>query len=90
MNKFFRPMASQEWTFFAGFASALAAIALAAIVAVSRAQAPAQQTPPERIQVTIIQVKPDMQTTWEDLQKNEMIPAQKKAGLPWRDRKSVV
>ena len=64
---------------------AVAAIALAAIVAVSRAQAPAQQgPPPQRIQVTVIQLKPDMMTTWEDLQKNEMIPAQKKAGLPWR------
>ncbi len=63
----------------------VAAIALAVIVAVSRAQAPAQQQPPpQRIQVTVIQLKPDMMTTWEDLQKNEMIPAQKKAGLPWR------
>ena len=60
-----------------------AAIAVAAIVAVSRAQGPAQPPPP-RIQVTIIQLKPDMMTTWEDLQKNEMVPAQKKAGLPWR------
>jgi hypothetical protein len=25
-----------------------------------------------------------MVITWEDLQKNEMIPAQKKTGLPWR------
>ena len=25
-----------------------------------------------------------MVTTWEDLQRNDMIPAQKKAGLPWR------
>ena len=63
---------------------AVAAIALAAIVAVSRAQAPAQAPPAARLQVAIIQLKPDMQTTWEDLQKNEMIPAQKKAGLPWR------
>ena len=64
---------------------AAAAIALAVIVVVSRAQTPAQQQPPpQRIQVTVIQLKPDMMTTWEDLQKNEMIPAQKKAGLPWR------
>jgi hypothetical protein len=60
-----------------------AAIAIAAIVAVGRAQAPAPPPQP-RVQVTIIQLKPDMMTTWEDLQKNEMIPAQKKAGLPWR------
>ena len=63
----------------------VAAIALAVIVAVSRAQAPAQQgPPPQRIVVTVTQLKPDMVATWEDLQKNEMIPAQKKAGLPWR------
>jgi hypothetical protein len=63
----------------------IAVLALAALVAVSQAQAqgPAQPPPP-RIQVTVIQLKPDMMTTWEDLQKNELIPAQKKAGLPWR------
>ena len=60
-----------------------AALALAGLVSLSRAQAPAQPLPP-RIQVTVIQLKPEMVTTWEDLQKNEMIPAQKKAGLPWR------
>jgi len=64
---------------------AVAAIVLAAIVAVSRAQAPAQQQPlPPRLVVTVTQLKPDMVATWEDLQKNELIPAQKKAGLPWR------
>jgi len=63
---------------------AVAAIALAVIVAVSRAQAPAQQGPPQRIVVTVTQLKPDMVATWEDLQKNELIPAQKKTGLPWR------
>ncbi len=61
----------------------IVALAIAAIVTVSRAQAPAQPLPP-RVQVTVIQLKPDMMTTWEDLQKNEMIPAQKKASLPWR------
>jgi hypothetical protein len=61
----------------------IAALAIAAIVTVSRAQAPAGPPQP-RIQVAVIQLKPDMMTTWEDLQKNEMIPAQKKAGLPWR------
>jgi hypothetical protein len=60
-----------------------AAIAIAAFVAVSRAQAPAGPPPP-RIQVTIIQLKPDMMTTWEDLQKNEVVPAYKKVGVPWR------
>jgi hypothetical protein len=61
----------------------VAAIAIAAFVAVSRAQGPAQP-PAQRIVVTITQLKPDMVITWEDLQKNEMIPAQKKTGLAWR------
>ena len=60
-----------------------AVIALAGLVTLSRAQAPAAPPQP-RIQVTVIELKPEMVTTWEDLQKNEMIPAQKKAGLPWR------
>ncbi|HTI40827.1 MAG TPA: hypothetical protein VL693_03295 [Vicinamibacterales bacterium] len=57
-------------------------IAVAGLANFSRAQAP--QPPPVRIQVTTIQLKADMLTVWEDLQKNEMIPAQKKTGLPWR------
>ena len=59
-----------------------AVLGLAGLVTYSRAQAPTP--PPIRIQVAVIQLKPDMMTTWEDLQKNELIPAQKKAGLPWR------
>ena len=62
----------------------VAAVALAGIAVFNRAQAQGQQPPAIRIQVAVIQLKPDMMTTWEDLQKNEMIPAQKKAGLPWR------
>src|SRR5882672_1741721 len=62
----------------------VAALALAGIALVNRAGAQAPQPTPVRIQVTIIQLRPDMMTTWEDLQKNELIPAQKKAGLPWR------
>lgn len=63
----------------------VAAIVLAVIVAVSRAQAPAQQQPPpQRIVITVTQLRPEMVATWEDLQKNELIPAQKKAGLAWR------
>jgi len=61
----------------------VAAITIAAFVAVSRAQAPAQPQQP-RLVVTTTQLKPDMIVTWEDLQRNELIPAQKKAGLPWR------
>src|ERR1041385_8020150 len=59
-----------------------AVLGLAGLVSFTRAQAPT--APPVRVQVAVIQLKPEMMTTWEDLQKNEMIPAQKKAGLPWR------
>src|SRR5437899_712036 len=63
----------------------VAALALAGVAPINRAQAqgPAPSSPP-RMKVTVNQLKHDMMTTWEDLQKNEMIPAQKKAGLPWR------
>ena len=44
----------------------------------------AQDAPPQRIQVTITQLKPDMQLTWDDLVKNELLPVQKKANVPWR------
>lgn len=51
----------------------------------SLAQAPAaQQAPPQRIQVTVTQIKPDMLLTWGDLVRNELIPAQKKVNIPWR------
>jgi len=64
--------------------AALAAIVITATAAVV-AQAPAQPTaPPQRIQISTTQLKPDMVLTWEDLVKNEMIPAQKKVGLAWR------
>ncbi len=48
------------------------------------AQPAAQQAPPERISVAVTQVKPDMLTTWQDLIRNEAVPALKKAGVPWR------
>lgn len=46
----------------------------------------AQSTPPppQRSRVTITQVKPDMLHEWMDLQKNEVIPALKKAGVTRR------
>lgn len=40
--------------------------------------------PPQRIQVQTVVVKPDMLPTWQDLIRNEAIPAVKKAGVPWR------
>jgi len=62
----------------------LAAVVITATAA-AVAQAPAQPAaPPQRIQISTTQLKPDMVLTWEDLVKNEMIPAQKKVGLAWR------
>jgi hypothetical protein len=43
-------------------------------------QSPAQNEMPLRSRVTITHVKPDMLTEWVDLQKNEVVPALKKAG----------
>ena len=43
-----------------------------------------QGPPPLRSAVTTTQVKPDMLTTWQDLIRNEAVPALKKAGVPWR------
>src|SRR5262245_15501814 len=37
---------------------------------------------PAHNQVVIVHVKPDMQNEWFDLQKNELVPALKKLGLP--------
>jgi hypothetical protein len=43
-------------------------------------------TPPAttRYQVTVVRIKPDMLNEWIDLQKNEVIPAQKKGGVTER------
>jgi hypothetical protein len=43
-------------------------------------------TPPAttRYQVTVVRIKPDMLDEWIDLQKNEVIPAQKKGGVKER------
>lgn len=43
-----------------------------------------QQPPPQRINVTVTQVRPDMIGTYEDLIKNIANPALQKAGVPWR------
>ena len=40
--------------------------------------------PPKRVLVAIVQLNPDMVLTWEDLMKNEAMPAAKKNGVPWR------
>ena len=39
---------------------------------------------PSRSQVTLVRVKPDMINEWLDLQKNEVMPAQKKGGVTTR------
>jgi hypothetical protein len=46
--------------------------------------AAAQAQPPQRIVVTTTQVEPEMLTAWQELIRTEAIPAQKKAGVPWR------
>src|SRR5437764_13721678 len=40
------------------------------------------QQPAPMTMITIIKVKPDMRQEWIDLQKTEVIPAYKKAGVP--------
>jgi hypothetical protein len=58
-------------------------LALPAFLAAAlTSQCSAQQAPAPRLaRVTIIKVKPDMLYEWLDLQKNEVIPAQKKGGI---------
>ena len=69
---------------------ALAAFAIATSwVAVSGAQgqrgAGAQPPPPIRVRIQMAQVKPDMVDTYQDIIKNDIIPALKKVGQPaWR------
>lgn len=45
---------------------------------------PGAQPAPQRISITTTQIKPDMLVTWQDIIRNETIPALKKAGVPWR------
>lgn len=64
----------------------LAALVASAFIwtAVGHAQAPAQTAPPQRQLVTIVQLNPEGVLTWENLIKNEAIPAAKKNATPWR------
>jgi len=57
----------------------LATLALAAIAVAQ--QAP----PPQRIMVTVTQIKPEMVQAYQSLIRDEGIPAYKKAGTPWRN-----
>ncbi len=58
-----------------------------ALLLASSALCRAQSTPPPttRFMATLTQVKPDMLNEWRDLQKNEVIPALKKAGVTSRN-----
>jgi hypothetical protein len=44
----------------------------------------APQAPPARVLVTTTYVKPDMVGAFQDLQRTEAMPANKKGGTPWR------
>lgn len=57
-----------------------------AAVAALPAPAAALQTPANttRAYVQVVRLKPDMVREWTELQKNQVIPAQKKAGVPSR------
>src|SRR5436853_7658967 len=61
-------------------------IASAALLALCLSTVCLAQTaaPPAHQRVIIVHVKPDMQTEWFDLQKNELMPAQKKGSLASR------
>ena len=55
------------------------------LAAADTVPAVAQTTPPgTRQQVTLVRLKPDMVNEWLALQKNEVIPAQKKGGVTTR------
>ena len=55
-----------------------------ALLPSSTGQAQPAGPAPARSQVTLVRVKPDMIDEWLDLQKNEVVPAQKKGGVTTR------
>ena len=63
-----------------------AAVAATLVVSVFPAAAPAQQPPAgtTRYYVQVVRLKPEMANDWMEVQKNEVIPAQKKAGVASR------
>jgi hypothetical protein len=64
--------------------SGLVAVALVAALGTAVLAQPAAPPPPVRILVTTTYVKPDMVVAFQDLQRTEAVPANKKAGVPWR------
>jgi hypothetical protein len=62
----------------------LSSVSVLALAAGLSTLCPAQQPAANTYRVTISHVKPDMINEWLDLQKNEMVPALKKAGVPSR------
>src|SRR5712692_7833857 len=62
-----------------GVGAIVLVVALPALCLVQMAPAPAAMS-----RVTVTQVRPDMLNEWLDLQKNEVVPALKKAGVKTR------
>lgn len=60
------------------------ALALALLPSSTGQAQPAAAAATTRSQVTVVRVKPDMLNEWIDLQKNEVMPAQKKGGVTTR------
>lgn len=54
------------------------------VLAGAQTQGAGQPAAPRRISVTITKVKPDMVDAYHAIIRDELMPAQKKAGLPWR------
>ena len=65
-------------------ASALALALLPSSVCLAQPAAAGAPAATTRSQVTLVRVKPDMVNEWLDLQKNELMPAQKKGGVTTR------
>jgi hypothetical protein len=69
-------------------ASAAVTLVLAGLWLASSNGVLGAQSPPaarQLLMINEINVKPETAPDWADLQKSELIPTQKKAGLPWRD-----
>jgi hypothetical protein len=60
-------------------------LSAAAFATSSFAQTPTPTPPPQAFQVTIVQVKPEMEREWREYLQNDANPAQVKAGVKRRD-----